>query len=209
MGQESTERDFRRMLELNIRPLYEELGRLTVAFPRVQMAVTAELAAVTTQVVEGPVWRLGKIDLAGDELPEAEMRAAAQFAEGRPANWKLFLASVSDMEQVLRRDGYIHAESKPTRSFREADRTVDVRVDVQKGRRFFFGELQVHGLDPGMQQRVAAQWKLASGAPMDELYIRDFMKALVPVLAGRIKSFRSDLRPREGTNVVDVVLTFH
>jgi outer membrane protein insertion porin family len=208
MGQESTERDFRRMLELNIRPLYEELGRLTVAFPHVQMVITGDSAAVTTEVVEGPVWHLDKVDLAGDRLPEAEMRAAAQFEQGRPANWKLFLASVSNMEQVLRRDGYIQASSKATRSYREADRSVDVRVDVQKGRQFFFGELQVHGLDPGMQQRVAGQWKLASGAPMNELYIRDFIKAVAPVLAGKIKSSRTDLRPREGTNVVDVVLTF-
>ena len=209
MGQESTEREFRRMLELNIRPLYEELGRLTVAFASVQMAVTGDSAAVTTLVVEGPVWRLGKVDLAGDKLPETKMRAAAQFEDGRPANWTRFLASVSNMEQVLRRDGYIQVSSKTTRAFRHADRAVDVRVDVQKGRQFFFGELRVHGLDPGLERRVAGQWKLASGAPMNDLYIRDFMKSVTPALAGRIKSFRSDLRPREGTNVVDVVLTFH
>jgi hypothetical protein len=32
MDQEYTERDFRRKLEFNLRPLYDELGRLTVAF---------------------------------------------------------------------------------------------------------------------------------------------------------------------------------
>src|ERR1017187_2874783 len=61
MSQDYTERDFRRKLELNLRPLYEELGRLTVAFPHVNMASAGDAAvAVTAGIDEGPEWRLGK-----------------------------------------------------------------------------------------------------------------------------------------------------
>ena len=126
MGQEFTERDFRRMLELNLRPLYEELGHLTVAFQKVSMAEAGgDTVTVTAAIEEGPAWNLGKVELAGDRLPLAEMHDAAKFDHGAPANWARFKASIHDMEQVLRRDGYIRVASNPVRLFREAEKIVD------------------------------------------------------------------------------------
>src|ERR1017187_5339849 len=94
MGQDYSERDFRRMLEFNVRPLYEELGRLTVAFPRMNMARADDAAVtVTAGIDEGPVWRLGKVVLTGDALPLAHMHEAARFAYGDPANWKQFMTT--------------------------------------------------------------------------------------------------------------------
>ena len=81
IGQDYSERDFRRTLELNVRPLYEELGRLTVAFPRVSMAGAGDGAVVVTAAIdEGPLWRLGTVRLIGDDLPLADMHDAARFA---------------------------------------------------------------------------------------------------------------------------------
>jgi outer membrane protein assembly factor BamA len=134
MGQDYTERDFQRLLDFNVRPLYEELGRLTVAFPSVRMADSGDAAvAVTAGIDEGPVWQLGKVVLTGDALPLADMYDAARFAYGAPANWKQFMASIHQMEQVLRRDGYITVSSKPLRSFHEPTLVVDVNVEVRKG----------------------------------------------------------------------------
>src|ERR1039457_2692799 len=80
MGQDYSERDFRRMPEFNVRPLYEELGRLTVAFPRMNMARADDAAVtVTAGIDEGPVWRLGKVVLTGDALPLADMHKSVRF----------------------------------------------------------------------------------------------------------------------------------
>jgi outer membrane protein assembly factor BamA len=209
IGQDYSERDFRRMLELNVRPLYEELGRLTVAFPRVSMTGAGDGAVtVTAGVDEGPVWNLGKVALAGDTLPLADMHDAARFASGSPANWKQFLESVKKMEQVLRRDGYIKADAKPVRSFRESERIVDVSVEVKKGPQFVFGELHIEGLDAGTRERLAELWKLPGGAPMNALYVDDFFRAVMPSLRGKVKSVGSELHIRSGTHVADVTLKF-
>src|SRR6202021_1611766 len=134
--------DFRRLLELNVRPLYEELGRLTVAFPRVNMTDAAEGAVtVTAAIDEGPEWRLGKVRLTGEELPLPDMHEAARFAYGAPANWKQFMASVDKMERALQRDGYITVSAKAVRSFHDSTQIVDVNVEVKKGPQFVFGDL--------------------------------------------------------------------
>jgi len=208
-GEEYTEREFRNLLELNLRPRYEELGRLTVAFRRVKMTGAGEGAvAVTTVIEEGPVWRLGKVVLTGDALPVGPMVEAARFREGSPANWKEFLRSIQNMEGVLRRDGYIRVASNPVRSFREAEQVVDVTVEVKKGQQFLFGELHIEGLDPDAEPRVARLWKLPGGDPMNEFYINEFLGNAMPVLKGKAKSVRSDMHPRAGSNVVDVTITF-
>jgi outer membrane protein assembly factor BamA len=210
MDQEYTERDFRRKLEFNLRPLYDELGRLTAAFPSVKMADAGGGAvAVTAAIDEGPVWRLGKVVLAGDALPLADMHDAARFAYGAPANWKQFMASVNKMEQVLRSDGYITVSSKPARAFHESDPVVDVTVEVRKGPQFLFGELHIEGLDEGTEKRLAALWTLPGGAPMNQLYIDEFVHSAMNLLRGKFRTFSSGMNIHKGANVVDVTLKFH
>lgn len=209
MGEDYTERDFRRKLELNLRPLYEELGRLTVAFPRVNIAGAGDGAvAVTAGIDEGPAWRLGKVVLTGDALPLADLHDAARFAYGAPANWTQFMASVEQVEKVLRRDGYIRVHSNPVRAFHYSMQVVDVNVDVKKGPQFLFGELHIEGLDAGTQQRLAALWKLPKGAPMNQPYIDEFVRYALPILRGNFRTFGSELHVHAGANVVDVTLKF-
>lgn len=210
IGQDFSERDFRRLLDYNVRPLFEELGRLTVSFPRVQMASAGGAAVVVTAGIdEGPVWRLGTVNLKGDHLPIADMHDATRFAQGSPANWKEFMASVNKMEQVLRRDGYITVSSKPVRAFHDATQVVDVNLEVAKGPQFMFGELHIEGLDPDTQQRLAALWKLPTGAPMDQPYADDFVRSALPILRGKVRTSSSELHVHAGANVVDVTLKFH
>jgi outer membrane protein assembly factor BamA len=209
MGRDYSERDFRRMLEFNVRPLYEELGRLTVAFPRMNMARADDAAVtVTAGIDEGPVWRLGKVVLPGDALPLADMHEAARFAYGDPANWKQFMTTVDKMEQVLRRDGYITASSQPVRSFHDPTQIVDVTVQVKKGPLFRFGELHIEGLDTATQQRLARLWKLPKGAPMNQYYVDDFFRSVLPSLRGKVRTYGSELHVHSGENVVDVTLKF-
>jgi outer membrane protein assembly factor BamA len=74
-GQDYTDRLFRRMLELNVRPLYEEKGRLTVSFPHIAIADPAAAAStINVEINEGPAWTLGKVDLTGDGLPVDQMK---------------------------------------------------------------------------------------------------------------------------------------
>jgi len=209
IGQDYTERSFRRKLELNLRPLYEELGHLTVAFPRVNMTGSGDSTAIVTAVIdEGPAWRLGKVVLKGDALPLADMYEAGRFTYGAPANWKQFMKTVEDMEKVVRRDGYLKVSSNPVRSFQDKTQVVDVTVEVAKGAQFLFGELQIEGLDDATQQRLAGLWKLPKGAPMNQYYTDDFSRSVLPSLRGKYKTFKSELHMHKDANVVDVWLKF-
>jgi len=208
LGQEYTERSFRRILVLILRPLYEEQGRLTVAFPRIKIADhQGEEIAVNVEINEGPVWALGKVALAGDGIPADEMLKAANFAAGKPANWKQFLTCVGTMERVLKADGYLGVSSKPVRSFHEDSNAVDVTIQVRKGPQFLFGTLQLKGLTPAEERQATKLWRLETGQPFNEPYVDDYLRPMLKSLNRPVKSVSREMRLRAGTNVMDLVIT--
>jgi outer membrane protein assembly factor BamA len=163
---------------------------------------------VLIEVDEGTVWKLGKVDISGEGLPLDAMRAAAQFPEGSPAGWKQFMAAVNAMETPLRRDGYIMVRSQPVRAFRKPEPIVDVTVQVTKGMRYVLGTIQLNGLGDRERRRASLLCKLHPGDPLDELYLNEYTKEVFDVPVNRPTSVSRELRPRAGTNVIDVLLSF-
>lgn len=208
-GREYSEREVRRVLKFNIKPLYEERGMLTVTFPRVRTVnPQGGTVDVAIEIDEGPVWTLGKVDIVGDGLPLDALRAAARFAERSSADWKKLMAAIAIMEQPLRQDGYIDVHSNPVRSFRREGFIVDVTVEVTKGRQFVLGTIQLSGLGAADQAHAARLCKLRAGDPLNGPYLDEYTKAVLDVVTRRPKSVSRELRVRAGTNVVDVILSY-
>ncbi len=208
-GREYSEREVRRLLEFNIKPLYEERGMLTAAFRRVR-AVNPQVGTVDVaiDIDEGPVWTLGKVDIVGDGLPLDALRAAARFGERSSADWKKLMAAIAAMEQPLRQDGYIDVHSNPVRSFRKEGFIVDVTVEVTKGRQFVLGTIQLSGLDAADQVQAARLCKLRAGDHLNGPCLDEYTRAVLDVVTRRPKSVSRELRVRAGTKVVDVILSY-
>ena len=207
VGNEYSERELRRILDLNIKPLYEEKGLLTVTFPTVKVSGTGAVSVIVT-VDEGRVWTLGKVEIAGDRLPLEEMRNAAKFPEGKPANWKLVKTEIAAMENVLKRDGYLAVSSNPERIYRKDDGVVDVTLRVNKGKQFHFGSLQLSGLDAAGERQARTMWKMREGEPLDAPSIDDFLRAVFKGPAQGMHSVQQQMNLRSGTDVIDVVIGF-
>jgi outer membrane protein insertion porin family len=211
LGEDYSEYDARNLLTLNISPLYEEKGHLTVAFPKVGFEETAGVPGQVTVLVtldEGQAWSLGTVDLSGDGLPLDEMRTAAQFPLGKLANWKELLACIDKAQTVLQRQGYLNARSTPVRSFQKESGTVNLEIKVNRGRQSMFGVLQLNGLSAEDQDRAVKLWELKNGVPLNGPYVDDYLRALFKVMKGSRKSVSKQLRPQPDSNLVDVVLSF-
>ena len=87
-GSEYTELDFRFWAEKNLRPLYENVGRLRVSFPRVSVDPDASGAlTVTTTVAEGALYRIEALDIAAEDLPPAVL-SLMDLKPGDVVNWQ-------------------------------------------------------------------------------------------------------------------------
>jgi len=208
VGQDYSDREFRVVVESNLTPMYEEKGYLKVAFPKivaVPLSKDAVLAAVTIQ--EGQVWKMGDIQLIGDNLPVDQMLRAGKFHKGNVANWKQILISLDDMRQVLRADGYLSAATQPNRIFHDATGDVDLRIDVQRGARFYFGSLELQGLSAKDNDKAQEMWELRPGAPMDGPYLDEYVRSVFGIVRAK-SNVNREITVRQPGNLVDVVLKF-
>lgn len=208
VGNRYSEREFRQVLDLNVRPFYEERGYLKVDFPAIRLTSVGADLSVAVQVSEGTPWTLGMIALSGDRLPDDAMRKAAALWDVHTANWKLILEGITRMEKVLRRDGYLNVTSKTVRLFRDDGRTVDLRIEFNKGKQFVLGSLTITGLNPRDEERARSLFRIHPGEALDQPYLEDYVKQCLDFLGNIVKGFDSKLAIRDDTNLVDLILTF-
>ena len=206
IGADYTDFDFRRLLDLNVRPLYEEHGRLAVRFPKLDATRDGSNVSVTATVEEGPVYTLKSAAVEVDGKPFG----GGKFPVGATANWKLVEKGVDDLIAGLRDQGYLAAAAKTSRMLSEAERTAGLTVRIERGPQFTFGKLVIQGLSPAIAERVRRLWKLAEGDPMRERESVEFIDRVFKsgLLGSEIQRVvpRTEIRP--GTTVADVTIEF-
>jgi outer membrane protein assembly factor BamA len=209
MQSDYTPAQFRLLVEENIRPVYEERGFLKVAFTIRSEKTADRVVAVTTTVTEGNTYQLAKVSLEGEGLPRDLLMKSGGFKIGRLANWKEVQAAIAAAELPLRREGYIALRAMPVRTLHDDSGTVDLSVQIQKGRQFVFGSLELSGLAPTLEAQARRLWMLPAGQPLDQEYPNTYLKniAQLPEFS-KGKGFATELKVAPESNVVDVSITF-
>jgi outer membrane protein assembly factor BamA len=192
-GTPSTEFDVRRLLDLNVKPLFEEQGRLAVEFPSVRGD-----SNVVIEVREGPVHTLRTVKISGNLQPRG-------FPIGETANWKKIDAAADGLKQDLRNRGHLEASHALRRELHDGQ--ADVTVELRPGPVFTFGKLVFEGLEPVLEKRLRSSWRLREGEPMNEGYVNEFLKSVKEDMPRRVTSLSVDMPARAG-NVVDVRIRF-
>lgn len=202
---------FRQVLEANIRPVYEEIGRIRVAFPKVTVEPAKDVAgvAVTVEIQEGGVYKLVKVQLAGDGLPEKDLLRAADFKTDDTANFTAVGAGVDRMKKRLTRSGYLKPEIGVERNIRDTDKEVDLTIHVEPGPQYVFGKLAVQGLDIIGEAAIRRIWGMKPGAPFDAGYPDYFLtRVREDGLFDNLGKTKSAIKLDEQAHTVDVTLVF-
>jgi len=189
-----TEFDVTQILDLNVRPIYEKLGRLNVKFP----AIKAAGGAVTVQVDEGGVYKVGKVTATGGK---------PSISVGEIADWPAIRAALDAVTGELRNQGHLSARYKVDRTLNDSAGTVDIKVAYEPGKRFTFGALKLNGLNAAQESAVRRIWMLPAGAPMNAAYVDEFIKAAFGKIGEEYSGVASQMEP-VGESAVDVVITF-
>jgi outer membrane protein insertion porin family len=202
----------RRILDSAIRPMYEEQGRIRVAFPEItaQKAETNEGVVVTIAVNEGPVYNLGTVVLAG--LPAAEVEQLAKsedWHKGETANFTHIEANLDKIRQRQRAQGYLRANTSVVREIHDDSHTVNLTVNVERGTQFTLGKLAIQGLDVITEPVIRKMWKIEPGQPFQEGYPEAFLNRVRDEgIFDNLGKTRADTNIDEDTHVVDVTLFF-
>ncbi|HTS51341.1 MAG TPA: hypothetical protein VMH05_25515 [Bryobacteraceae bacterium] len=209
-GQGYTDRRFRTLVELNLRPAYEELGMYRVRFPEItaQKAGQSSLA-VTVSIDEGSQFTLGSVEIAGDDLPREAMQKAANLKPGGAANWTQIQQAVWAMERPVKRLGYFSAQSRTDRVLHDDTHVLDVHAAFEKGPLYHFGNVRFTGLSPALESRARQVWSAGPGSPYDFEYPNDFVRDFSRVVDFRqFKKYEVKTQAGTGDHVIDVTVNF-
>ena len=211
IGSPYTEDNFRLVLRLAIRPLYEIRGRVRVAFPAIRTEPVKDVQGVHVFVTvdEGESYELGKVSIDGKPpLPAESLLKAGDFKTGDVANMERVNQGLERIRKAVQRAGYMNAKVTSEHTIDDGKKVVDVTVAVDAGPQFTMGKLTIVGLDLEGEAAMKKMWGAKFGKPFNPEYPDQFLKAI------RDEAMFDNLGPTKSAvkvnpdHSVDVTLTF-
>jgi outer membrane protein insertion porin family len=212
VGSVYTERQFRILLDNNIRPLYEVRGCLNVKFPKITTTPATDVKGlvVTVEVDQGPAFKIGKVSYDGASIAGAQLVKLAKLNEGDPVNMELVKKAQAAIELAHRRQGYLQTKSEVKRSMREGSKIVDFAFEIDPGAQYSMGQLAIVGLDLETEPAIRKMWGLAEGKPFSADYPQRFLdRVKEDGVFENLKNTRFENKVSDAKLKVDVTLYFN
>jgi outer membrane protein assembly factor BamA len=212
IGSPYTEAGFRELLNGAIRAVYEQRGRVRVAFPKIRTEAVTDVEGlhVFVTVDEGQSYELGKVDIVGPSpVDPVVLLKEGDFKSGDVANFDRVGEGLERIRKAVRRAGYLQVKVTSDRKIDDTKKAVDVAVHIAPGQLYLMGKLEIVGLPLDGAAEIRRIWTLKEGKALDPEYPDYFL--------GRVKAdgvfdglgkTRADQKVDEQTHVVDVTLTF-
>ena len=204
VGTVFTETSLRERLDAGVRPLYEAKGRLRVSFPKVAIERHEKIdgLVVTISVDEGEEYKLGEITVRGTTSKLADLK------KGELADMDAVEASLKQLYEKYKNDGYLYVSGKIDRTVDDAAHRVDLTVTLTPGAQYRFGKLSIKGLDIISEPQIRKVWGM-EGKPFQPGYPEAFLKRLREEdVFDNLGKTKADTNIHEDTKLVDVELTF-
>ena len=217
VGAVYTEPKFREILDNSARPQYEAIGRLRVDWTKIEVIPAKGVKGLTVnvQVNEGDEFKLRHVEIA---KPDNEDKAAfnetalvkvGAFETDQVANFTKIRAGIGLIEQSLRKRGYLEVKSKMERTIDDAAKAVDVKLTIDPGPLFTFGQLHINGLDIESEPVIRKLWAMKKGQPYNVEYPDFFLdKIRADGVFDNLGRTKSVVDQNGGTGTVDVTLVF-
>lgn len=101
---------------------------------------------VTIPIVEGPQYKVGRIDFQGDLLEEKEkLREKLGIIKEKIYSREVVQNDISNLADVYADKGYANADITPLLKENEQTRTVDITFDISQGQKVYFDRIEVAG----------------------------------------------------------------
>jgi outer membrane protein insertion porin family len=149
-------------------------------------------------ISEGRQFRVGKVEIAGDELvrPRAELMAKLRITKKDFFDRDAIMRDVDFLTESANDEGYANAEVIPRTEPREETQTVDVTYQVTKHKTVYFNRIYISGNTKTRDKVIRRELALVEG----DLYSRTKLKNSYMAL-NRLRYFEEiDFQSEKGPN---------
>jgi outer membrane translocation and assembly module TamA len=149
-----------------------------VSFP--SQGVRKGMAQVTIKVKQGTQYRLGEIQVQKATIfPYTQLRNLFSLHRGEIFNEEKIEEGVENLRKLYETKGYVNFVADPETSIDESRRTIDLFVDLDEGKPYNFGQLQLEGIEPhaGAGHALLNSWKMLEGKRYNSLELQHWLLA--------------------------------
>jgi outer membrane protein insertion porin family len=212
VGAPYTEERFRELLNTQVRPRYEVLGRVRVAFPKVRAEAAKDVQGlhVFVTVDEGDSYQLSKVAIVGPSpLKPDDLFKTAKIPTGVVANFDQVAEGLERMRKALLHAGFMDAKVSAERAVDDVKKAIELGIHLNPGPRFVMGKLTVLGLDLNGEFEIKRIWSIKEGKPFNADYPQIFLDSVREQgLFDNLGKTKPETRINEQDHSVDVMLNF-
>jgi len=212
VGSPYTEAGFREVLNQAVRPVYEQRGRVRVAFSEIHAEPVSDVLGVHVfvKVDEGESYTLGKVEIAEPSPVEARtLIKAADIKTGDVANFDRVNEGLDRIRKAVRHAGYLDGKVTTERKISDEKKSVDVLVKIDPGALYTMGKLTIVGLDLNGEAEILRIWALKEGKTLNPDYPDLFLSRIKEEgLFDGLGETKADMKVDAQKHTADVTLNF-
>ena len=154
---------------------YQDNGylRARVQEPKINIDKKNKEINISISIEEGSKYRVGKITSNSDDTVSAtDVLKALQMKTGDVYSLSKVRAGVMSIGDIYSERGYAYADVNPITKINENSRTVDVSIEVDRGRKVYVGEITVIGNTRTLDNVIRREFRLKEGELFDSVKLR-------------------------------------
>ena len=154
---------------------YQDHGyiRVRVQDPKIDIDRESKEINITIPIDEGLQYRVGKVTSKEDDIvTEDEVLKALKMKMRDVYSISKLRTGVMNIGDLYSERGYAYADVNPITKINESSRTVDVNIEVDKGRKVYVGEITVIGNTRTLDNVIRREFRLKEGELFDSVKLK-------------------------------------
>ena len=187
---------------------YQDNGylRARVQEPKINIDKRNKEINISISIEEGSKYRVGKITSKSDDtLSVTDILKALQMKTGDVYSLSKVRAGVMSISDIYSERGYAYADVNPITKINENSRTVDVSIEVDRGRKVYVGEITVIGNTRTRDNVIRREFRLKEGELFDSVKLRRSKQRLNNLQF--FEDVKIDTRRGKESDLVDITTT--
>lgn len=164
------QKDILKLDLFRIEGFYHDNGylRVKVLEPRIDINKKAREVHITVPVEEGPQFRVKSLKLNSDDAVTAdEIQKNIQTKVGTVYNVSQLRQDILTIADLYSKKGYAYADANPVSKLNDEDRTVELSIEVDKGKKVYVGSIEVLGNLKTRDNVIRREFRLKEGELFD------------------------------------------
>ncbi len=164
------QKDILKLDLFRIEGFYHDNGylRVKVLEPRIDINKKAREVHITVPVEEGPQFRVKSLKLNSDDAVSAdEIQKSIQTKVGTVYNVSQLRQDILTIADLYSKKGYAYADANPVSKLNDEDRTVELSIEVDKGKKVYVGSIEVLGNLKTRDNVIRREFRLKEGELFD------------------------------------------